>query len=334
MRRTYTNYSLRWLVIAGLVSVAASGGLAYAQPTPSAADLAQARPLLNQAFKLREQGDFAGALEKFKAAHSLAETPITGAELGRAYMAVGKFVEARETFLSVGRIPHRSAETERSVAARTDSAQLAEQLRPRIPSVTIKVVGVPESSLTVTIDGAAVPVDALASPRFLNPGTHELLAAASGRQAEEKVELKEGEARDVVLKIELSQVPVAPHAQANPSITGANIEPIPATAPPAPRGQAQRVLGLVIAGAGVAGLGVGGILGLVAKSQDSSAASETFPAKHNDSLGASHLADAATIVVGVGGAVAVIGGVLWLTAPRTQTTVGTNGTGIWLRGKF
>jgi hypothetical protein len=306
--------------------------VASAQQAPSAIDLAQARPLLNEAFELREKGDLAGALERFKAAHSLAETPITGTELGRTYMAVGKLVEARETLLSVARIPRRSAETERSVAARAESAQLAEQLRPRIPSVIIKVTGVPEASVTVTIDGATIPADALAAPRFLDPGSHALAATSAGREAALNVELKEGEVREVVLKIDLP-APPASQASAGPSTADLRDVP-PATPTPSPLGQAQRVTGLVVAALGVAGLGASGVVGLVAKSHDVSAAAETFPAKHDDSLNASHLANAATIVAGGGAAMVVIGGLFWFTAPRTATAVGTSGSAVWLRGSF
>ncbi len=331
MRKISIRGARGFLALVGTMSTVAP--VASAQQAPSAIDLAQARPLLNEAFELREKGDLTGALERFKAAHSLAETPITGTELGRTYMAVGKLVEARETFLSVARIPRRSAETERSVAARAESAQLAEQLRPRIPSVIIKVTGVPEASVTVTIDGATIPADALAAPRFLDPGSHALAATSAGRETALNVELKEGEVREVVLKIDLPAPPPASQASAGPST--ADLRDVPAATPtPSPLGQAQRVTGLVVAALGVAGLGVSGVVGLVAKSHDVSAAAETFPAKHDDSLNASHLANAATIMAGGGAAMVVIGGLLWFTAPRTATAVGTSGSAVWLRGSF
>src|SRR5262249_525427 len=147
---------------------------------------------------LRDKGDLAGALDKLRAAHALAATPITGLELGRTYVAAGKLVEAREVFLGVGRLPVASQETARSTAARTSAAQLADQVRGRIPKLTVRVTGASPDAVTVTIDGSAVPSDALGAPRLVNPGKHDVVAApSSGAHASASVELKEGEAREI-----------------------------------------------------------------------------------------------------------------------------------------
>jgi hypothetical protein len=94
------------------------------------------------------------------------------------------------------------------------------------------------------------------------------------------------------------------------------------------------MIGLVIGGVGVVGLGAGGALALVAKVKDNNAAAEPFPAKHDDSLDAAHLADVATGVVVAGAAVAVAGAILWITAPRATVAVGTSGHQVILRGTF
>jgi hypothetical protein len=105
----------------------------------SASDFAEGRESPNQGLTLRNKGDLPGALEKLKAAHALANTPITGLELGQTHVSLGQLVEAEEVFLSVARIPVRREETARSAAARRESASLAEQARPRIPSLTIRI---------------------------------------------------------------------------------------------------------------------------------------------------------------------------------------------------
>jgi hypothetical protein len=169
---------------------------------PSSIDAAQARELLRDGLQLRDRGEIDSAIEKLKAACALARTPVTAFELGRTYAAGGKLVEARETFLSISRIAPVPEETARSKTARTESARLAEELRPRIPSLTVRVTGVPADTVAVTVDGAAVPMQALAAPRFLDPGLHDVFArSTSGGTAETRVDLKEGEARDVELKI-------------------------------------------------------------------------------------------------------------------------------------
>ncbi|MGD0678047.1 MAG: hypothetical protein ABSC94_21755, partial [Polyangiaceae bacterium] len=179
-------------------------GVALAQPA-SAVDMAQARELLNMGLDLRSKGNVSGALDKLRAADALAHTPITGLELGRTYLALGKLVEARETLLSIARLPERSEETARSKAARTESDQLADQLRSRIPSLMIKMTGVSPESVAVTIDGASIPYEALAAPRLVDPGSHSVSATStSGGTAQTSVDLKEGEAREVELKFVFS----------------------------------------------------------------------------------------------------------------------------------
>src|SRR5688572_2041922 len=127
--------SSRAIVIAcavGLGSLALASPL-YAQPSePSAADLESARELYKEGKELRTKGDLKGALEKFKAAHAYGGTPVTGVELGKTHMQLGELVEAREILLSVGRMKVQPDETEKSTAARTEAAELAEQIKPKI----------------------------------------------------------------------------------------------------------------------------------------------------------------------------------------------------------
>jgi hypothetical protein len=189
-----------------------SDALAQAPSAPSAGDIAQARVLLNQGLDLRNRGDAVGALEKLKAANTLARTPIIALELGRTYEALGQLVEARETLLGVGRIPVRAEETQRSKAARASSDLLAEQLRPRIPSLTVKVTGAPQSAVSVTIDGVVVPAEAL-DARPLDPGHHVVSAKpeGGGSSADASLDLKEGETRQVDLKV-TAAAPLPPDA--------------------------------------------------------------------------------------------------------------------------
>jgi hypothetical protein len=235
MKRIFSKSALWGPVL--FLAVAGSPGVARAQP--SASDMAQARELLNEGLDLRDKGDAASALEKLKGAHALANTPITGTELGRTYLALGKLVEARETFLSVARIPPRPDETSRSKTARADSEKLADQLRQRIPTLRVKVTGVPVDTVSVSIDGASVPSAALDAPRLLNPGTHAVFArSTTGGTAETQVTLKEGEARDVELKIAFSPPSEAAHPAAGGSPAGVPAAGVPAAGVPAVAGPA------------------------------------------------------------------------------------------------
>jgi hypothetical protein len=129
-------------------------------------------------------------------------------------------------------------------------------------------------------------------------------------------------------------VPTAPPALAPPAAlpaTDTPREPAPET-PPYWTG--RRVAGVVTTGVGVVGVGLGGVMGLVAKSQYDTAKTEVGTQRHDESVSAVSLGNAATAIVGIGAAVAVGGAVLWLTAPSASVQVGTTGTGAFVSGRF
>jgi hypothetical protein len=238
--------------------------------TNAPVDMAQAKALFNEGLDLRDKGDVAGALEKLKAAYTMASTPITGLELGRTYVLAAKLVEAQDAFATVARLPVAHQETARSTAARATAAQLAEQLRARIPQLTVKIVGAPAAPVTVTIDGAAVPSDGLSAPHPVNPGTHEIIATdASGAHAAARADLKEGEKREV----ELSVGSAPPAAQAGgpaPAAPGSGVEA--GVTAPATNKKPGKTPVLVYGGFGLAGVGIvaGTVTGLLAMGKASS----------------------------------------------------------------
>ena len=320
-----SSRSIRRLASLALaLAIAAPSAVATAQQR-SAADIAQARELFNEGLALRERGDSDAALEKLKAAHALGGTPITGDELGKTYLALGKLVEARESFLEVARIPVQARETARSKAAREDSARLAEDIRARLPSLRVKIAGASSSSVTVTIDGASIPSQALDTPRLVNPGDHQLSArSASGGVADAKVWLKEGESRDVELKIE------ATPAGSPPSHAATDAAP-PAALPPdvAPLAPSGGLSPLVFVGFGVAAAGAvaGGVTGFMALSKGSSVKAAcdgtTCPRSVDSDLRTGRtLGDVSTIAFAVAGAGAVVG-VVALLLPRSKETAAT-----------
>ncbi len=175
---------------------------AHAQRT--AADLESARQLYNQGIELRDKGDTKGALEKFRAAHALGNTPLTGVELCKTHAALRQPVEAREVCLGVGRIPPLAQETARSQEARNEAARIAEEQRPKIGSLRLDIKGVPAGrEPTVTVDGVAVPAAALSEPRAVNPGVHVVTArVGTGGETRATLETKEGETRQIELAVQ------------------------------------------------------------------------------------------------------------------------------------
>jgi hypothetical protein len=164
-------------VVAGVsLAIVTSAPPALAQGrVPTAGELETARTLYKEGKELRAAGDLPGAIEKLRAAHALGNTPVTGVELARTYVLAGKLVEAREIALSVARMTVAGDETEKSAEARADAAKLAEELRPRIPTLTVRVHGLGDTEVAhLTVDGVVIPDAAINEPLSVNPGKHDV----------------------------------------------------------------------------------------------------------------------------------------------------------------
>lgn len=225
---------------------------------PNAADSESALQLYKDGKALRESGDLPGALAKLRAAYALVATPITATELGRAYIASGQLVEAREVLLTVPRIPLRANESAKAAEARTDAEHLAAELRPRLASVTVKPKNVPPGVVAkLSVDGVVVPPEASSVPRVLNPGNHVVLLEANGQRVQTDVTLAEGQARDVEVEL--------------PAAVDPNAGQPPATSPP-PESGPRKISPLVYVGFGTAivGIGVGTVTGIMTLSTASS----------------------------------------------------------------
>jgi hypothetical protein len=233
----------------------------FAQRT--AQDLESARQLYNQGIELREKGDMKGALEKFRAAHALGNTPLTGIELCKAHAAMRQPVEAREVCLGVARIPPTSQETPRSQEARNEAGRIAEAEKPKIGAIRLKITGVPQGyEPTVVVDGVNVPTAALAEPRAVNPGMHSVGArVGTGVETKASLETKEGETRDV----ELIVAPPPPGEKPVPVVGGGQGQ----NPPPPPPEKKANTFATVMFGIGGVSAVIGVIGGISAMSGES-----------------------------------------------------------------
>ena len=289
------------LALALGVATAASAPTAARAAGPTAQDLETARTLYKEGKDLRAKGDLKGALVKLLAAHSLGHTPLTGIELARVQVDLGLFVEARETCLGVARMPIESDETTRSAEARAEAAKVADQVKGRIASVRITILGVDaDAALIVMVDGERVPVAALGETRKVNPGHHEITAQIEGgKSVMAPVDLKEAESREITLS-----PPPAPKAPPPP--------PPPGT-PEEKRGLSSvTIVGLVMTGVGLGIGAVGGIVAITKKNElDTSCTNAAcLPAEWATIDAAKTWATVSNVgfvLAGVGGALTVIG---------------------------
>jgi hypothetical protein len=307
--------------------VAFMPALAVAQPrAPSAQELETARALYKEGKELRARGDLRGALEKLQAAHALGNTPVTGIELARTYVMVAQIVEAREVCLYIARIPVASDETEKSADARAEAAQLAEGLRPRIPTLVVKVRGLPPGEAAhLVIDDAPVPDAAFGEAQKVDPGRHVVVVkageGASAREAHGEAQAREGETAEITLTL-----PAAPEAPPQ--------RPLP---PPARPNTLLVRLGF---GTAIAGGAVGLLTGAAALTKKDQLATECNANLQCDSTtgGSSDLhtartwAAVSTVAFAVGGAGIVVGviGLLSGTSRGGPSASGDAGLTPWI----
>jgi hypothetical protein len=156
-----------------------------------------------------QAGDYAAALKAYRGADALMKVPTTGIEVGRAQVALGLLVEARDTLLRVSRYPVQPNEPEPFARARESAAEMAAKLAPRIPSLQIQIAGLPDSaSRQVRLDGQALELATVGLPRKTNPGKHVVGVVAPGyHPLELPVVLEEGEVRVLDVRLRPASEP-------------------------------------------------------------------------------------------------------------------------------
>ena len=236
---------------------------------------------------------------------------VDAAAQGQTLRDAHQIIEARVQFQSCARASCPSAvqndcvtwlsELDRSLSTVVLSAK--DQGGNDVLDVAVSLDGHP---LVGGLDGQAIPI---------NPGLHTFRFERAGSPAiTEQLPIKEGE-RARAISVVFQSPPAVERASGS-------------------RWGTQRILSVVVGGAGVAGVVTGIAIALNAKVNDSNAAGEAGAARHTDSESAASEGNVATVVLSVGAALAATGVVLWFTAPVARTSVGTNGQQLILRGTF
>lgn len=208
---------LRWALLA---SVSLLASVASAQPTAS--DKETARSLLLDGRAKMDAKDFAAALKAFQGAHAIMNVPTTGLALAKAQAALGQLVEARETALSVTRLPVEKNESPAFADARGEAQTLAAALAPRIPGLTLVVIGPDLKDVDAKIDGAAITAATLGLPRKANPGKHVITVSAPGYVATmREITLGERDTRELQIQLARDTAAVAPTATVAPGVSAA-----------------------------------------------------------------------------------------------------------------
>lgn len=341
----------RW---ARQVAVAATMTLG-AWATPALADVsaenrAAAQVLFDQGKDLSKNNKFAEACPKFEESQRLDPRISTQFKLADCFEHIGKTASAWANFLDVASATKVAGQADREQVAR-DRASAIEK---KLSRLTIHVDGASTPGLKVLRDGSEVGHALWDTAVPIDPGQHRLMASAPGKQSWEGTFTVGAPSASVTMTVPpLVDAPVL--ISPNPSLHPTPSDP--ATHGNAPRmdrpldggsaGTTQRIVGGVVGGVGLAGIAVGAVFGLQAKSKlDNSQqfcrtkllCSEQGLALNDDAKSAATIS---TIGFITGGAALATGLVLFFTAPSRpapQATItpligphvaGLGAVGVW-----
>lgn len=337
-----------WAGSARLVLVTAlalTSGIAVSTPRAAWAQPSDARAaaeiLFNEARTLAEKRDFAGACPKFEASLRLDPALGTRLNLGDCYEQIGKLASAWAMFKAAA----DSARVQGDVREKLASDR-ASRLEPRLPRLSVRVEGDGVPGMTLVRSGSAMEQAMLGSPTFVDPGRIEITASAPDHETfTTSVEAKEGELVEVV-------IPVLTRSSGAGTGPGEGPGPVPPKTMPRP-GRGRAMVGLGVAGGGVALLAGGVVAGLSARSLwndafDSGLCDHDTHQCSPDGQAQTDRARSRVLVanlLGGAGLVAVgVGTYLYLTAPRGgerpasamawTPTVGPDHVGVTFAGGF
>jgi hypothetical protein len=309
-------------------------GTAHAQAPLPAGDKVAAQALFEEGRALVAAGRYTEACPKFADSERLDASPSTLLNLANCWEKLGRTATAWATY--------KEAESAANAAKRQDymvtAQRHADALAPKLSRLTINVPQ-PIAGIRVLRDGVLVGSPQWGSPIPVDPGSRAVEASAPGYKGwVANVEVSRDVAQFTLTVPPLEALPaespppaatVAVNPAAVPSSPPAPPAPRPETAP---RGSAQRTIGLLVGGAGVVGLGVAGVYALVANSKnkdsvnfcdtaDHNACASAGVTERNDALWAG---DAATVALSVGGAALVAGALIWFSAPSERPDSGSS----------
>lgn len=293
----------------------------------------QARSLVAEASKAFESGNFERALDLFNRAARIVEAPTISLMQARTLVELGRLGSAAERYVAAQRTDPADSGNAAFQAAAADAKSELEALRPRIPTLRIKLVGADAKGAVVTIDGQKLDAEAVTAEQWLDPGTHSVeVKTAAGTTAGRSISLVPGAREELVFSLE----PVVHVPSSTPERRPEPAAPAPV---PAERSQKPRVAGWVTLGAGVAFTGTATALGVLAlghKSDLDAVCDPGCPAEYEDQMNTYRVERTLSYVGFAVGAAGIGAGVYLLlrSEPTSSATLALSPTGVRFSGRF
>lgn len=311
--------------------------------TSRADDRATAQRLFEEGQVLFKDGRVAEACSKFDGAAALVNTPGVRLNLARCWEKLGRTASAWTRYDEALAAAERTGDRAAAAAARQGRTALEPRLTKLVISFTDPGTA---TGVEITRDGETLPASVIGSEMPVDPGEHEVGARAAGfKPWTTKVNVT-GEGSTARVSIPpLEHEPTALAAPA-PATQTTTAPPGAETTPASPPSHTLAIAGLVTAGVGVVGLGLGAYFGLAAESKwhqanrnGNACADAACPGLTQQ---ASNDASASTVLFITGGALAAAGVTVWIVAPKGGSperaaltpVVGPSVAGLGLGGTF
>ena len=281
-----------------------------------------ARATALEGARAMQQERWADAVALFKRAESLVHAPPHLLYMARAYVKLGKLVDAREAYQKIVHDELPATAPKAFLDARSAAFEEEAALAPRLASLRISVAGEQADKAVVMVDGVELPHALVGVAHPADPGPHKLSASAPGWAADEvSVTLREGGRETVDLVLSRKE----------------RIAESPGTGDES-RKRGLRTAGWITLGVGVAGLGAGTFFLLQNRSKRDDSATlcpgTVCPAANRAEM--TSLDDAADraatfSLIGYGiGAAGVIGGATLLLLSRSPNETPIAGVQPWV----
>jgi serine/threonine-protein kinase len=310
-------------------------GTGHAAAEGSASDKASAEALFDEALRAMKEGRYAEACPKLENSQRIDPGVGTLLYLGECYEKLGRTASAWATFREAASEADAAGQSKRAKAARDRYAKL----EPQLAYLTIEVAESTRAlpGLRIKRDGADTGLGIIGSAVPADPGPSKIDVTAPDHESFSVTVRVQPGGRQTVLIPTLAVVegprPVdaaVPLAAAPPPEQKNDQAPVAPAAPAADEnpGGTQRVIGLVLAGGGLVGLGLGTYFGLRAIDKEKQADEKCSPtlcqekADYENSDQAHSAATGSTISFVAGGALLAAGAVVFFTAPSKSSSVG------------
>ncbi len=220
-----------------------------------------------------QKGDFQTAAQKLDLAFKVVKVSTIGLWSARSYVKIGKLVDAYNRYTEVITLPVTEGRVAAQEKAQAEAAAEGTKLLGRIPTVIVSFRGASESEVMLTIDGKVIPPESMGKKKLLDPGLHTIIGKFRSEVSTEKVNLADGDQKEVVLNFggvgDLAAAPAEPEPVA-PSPAPAS-KPTPVGADQgADSGSGYRTAAWVAFGAGGVGVAIMGVAGGLALKKKSS----------------------------------------------------------------